>query len=295
VRHLVKSNDAGVRVLVVGEVLWDRFPDSARLGGAPLNVAVQLKRLRHAPLLVSAVGTDAAGEEARRAIGRLGLETDFLQSTERFPTGSARVRVDASGQPSFEIERPAAYDAVEVSDHDVHEISRLNPAWFYYGTLFPAYARSKDVLERLMRALPGAARFYDLNLRPGFDSPDLVSELIRSSDVVKLNEEELSVVHPFLGLPADPERFCRTGSSRFGWRAACVTRGALGCAMLIGDEYAAAEGMPVGGGDSVGAGDAFAAAFMHGLISNWSAAETARFANQAGARVAGVHGAIPEA
>ena len=51
---------AGVRVMLVGEVLWDRFPDSARLGGAPLNVAVHLKRLRHNPLLVSAVGLERA-------------------------------------------------------------------------------------------------------------------------------------------------------------------------------------------------------------------------------------------
>ncbi len=290
----MKSDEGGVRVLVVGEVLWDRFSDSTRLGGAPLNFAVQLKRLQHTPVLISALGADAPGEEARRTIGRLGLDTSFLQSTKRFPTGSARVHIDPSGRTSFVIDRPAAYDAVALSEDDVRQISRLNPDWFYYGTLFPSCPRSKGVLEQLLLGLPAPARFYDLNLRPGFASPDLVSDLLRSADVVKLNEEELGFAHEFLDLPEDPERFCRAGSYRFNWRAACVTLGARGCAMLVGDDYVVAQGVPVDVGDPVGAGDAFAAAFVHGLISNWSAAETARFANQTGARVASVHGAIPD-
>jgi len=89
---------AGERALVVGEVLWDRFPDSARLGGAPLNFAVHLKRLGHDPLLVSAVGADAPGEKARSAIASLGLDTTFVQSTDRFKTGSALVRIEPGEQ-----------------------------------------------------------------------------------------------------------------------------------------------------------------------------------------------------
>ena len=143
------------------------------------------------------------------------------------------------------------------------------------------------------KRVPQARRFYDLNLRPGSDSPELVTELLRAANVVKLNEEELRSVHQFTKLPADTEGFCRAGAERFGWSAVCVTLGARGCAMLAAGEYVEAEGHPVDVADTVGAGDAFAAAFMHGIACNRPAAEIAEFSNRVGALVASVHGAIP--
>src|SRR4051812_13006973 len=137
---------AGTDALVIGEILWDRFPDAARLGGAPLNVAAQLQRLGHTVRLVSAVGADAAGDEALRVIRGLGLDTTWLQSTARFPTGSATVRVGPSGEPGFTIERPAAYDAVSLTDSEIAQISGWTPSWIYYGTLFPSCPEGKRTL-----------------------------------------------------------------------------------------------------------------------------------------------------
>jgi fructokinase len=88
--------------------------------------------------------------------------------------------------------------------------------------------------------------------------------------------------------------FCREGASRYGWQAVCVTLGARGCAILVRDEYIELPGHAVHVADTVGAGDAFAAAFMHGLISEWRAAEIADFANHMGALVASREGAIPD-
>jgi fructokinase len=146
----------------------------------------------------------------------------------------------------------------------------------------------------LLRTLPNAARFYDANLRPGFDQPDLVGDLLRSAHVVKLNEQELQFVHELLDLPSDPQEFCRVGAERYRWRAACVTLGDRGCAMRVGNDYIQAQACPVEVADTVGAGDAFAAAFLHGLISQWPVARIAAFANRVGAFVAGTHGAIPD-
>jgi fructokinase len=63
--------------------------------------------------------------------------------------------------------------------------------------------------------------------------------------------------------------------------------------MLVGDDYVQAAGAPVVVADTVGAGDAFAAAFLHGLIMGWPAPNVAEFSNRAGAMVASVPGAIP--
>jgi hypothetical protein len=103
-------------VAVLGEVLWDVFDHLRTLGGAPLNFAAHVDRLGHYAFLISAVGTDPLGEEAAEAIEALGLTTRFLQKTSRFPTGTARVHMAPGDQTRFTIERPAAYDALTVSD-----------------------------------------------------------------------------------------------------------------------------------------------------------------------------------
>jgi fructokinase len=289
------SHVAGARVLLIGEVLWDEFPDGARLGGAPLNAAVHLRRLRHAPLLVSAVGADLRGNETRSALTALGLDTTFVPTAARFHTGSARVQLGPGDETSFTIERPAAYDAVELSEKSLQRIVAWNPTWLYYGTLFPSFPQPRRVLSHLLDGLPEAARFYDLNLRPGFESPELVDDLLRRADVAKLNEQELQFVQGRLNLPPDPEGFCRAGAERYGWRGACVTLGARGCAMLVGDDYVEAPGFQVHVADPVGAGDAFAAAFIHGIVSSWPAERIATVANRMGALVAASQGAIPAA
>jgi len=280
-------------IVVLGEVLWDIFEHSRRLGGAPLNFAAHASRLGHDALLISAVGADSLGEEALESIRGLGLSTMFLQKTTRFRTGAAHVHPGPDDQTRFVIERPAAYDAVSISDREIERLVSQAPEWLYYGTLFASNSTGHAVLNGLLHALPAAERFYDLNLRPDCYSAPLVLRLLQIANVVKLNEEELLRVHEFTGLPLATEAFCREGAERYGWHSVCVTLGARGCAILAHGEYVETRGLAVDVADTVGAGDAFAAAFMHGLISRWSAPEIAAFANRVGALVASRHGAIP--
>ena len=280
--------------VVLGEVLWDIFENSTALGGAALNFAAHAKRLGYNPLLISAVGVDALGNAARHEIAALGLDTSFLQTTRRFPTGTARVELGPGDRTRFVIERPAAYDAISLRPEQITEIIQRAPACFYYGTLLASAPDGKVVFNKLLAALPSVTRFYDLNLRPGNYSLPLVIELLELADVVKLNEEELGMVHKVTRLPSDIEAFCHEGSKRYGWKAVCVTLGARGCAMLSCGEYVETVGHAVEVADPVGAGDAFAAAFLHGLLSHWPVAKTAEFANRVGALVASRHGAIPD-
>ncbi|MGO9274500.1 MAG: PfkB family carbohydrate kinase [Terriglobia bacterium] len=93
--------------------------------------------------------------------------------------------------------------------------------------------------------------------------------------------------------PRSLEEFCRTQTEAYGWEAVCATWGAQGCGLLIDGEYAEVDGYPVEVADTVGAGHAFAAAFVHGLSSLCTPAETGDFANRVGALVATRHGATP--
>jgi fructokinase len=279
---------------VLGEVLWDLFPDSIHLGGAPLNFGVHARRLGHPVYLISSVGADELGTRAASDIAALNLDTTFLQTTAALPTGTATIALSAEGKTSFRIHRPAAYDAMQFTDQDLEGLKYKKPGWFYFGTLFPSMPDGRSVLDRLLNGLDDTVKFYDLNLRPSADSPELVKHLLEQADVVKLNEDELNRVHAFCSLPSTIEGFCREGVARYGWRAVAVTLGARGCALLAHDSYVEEGGCAVDVADTVGAGDAFAAAFMHGLDADWPLREVASFANRVGALVASRHGATPD-
>ena len=279
-------------VAAVGEVLWDIFPNSTRLGGAPLNFGVHARRLGHPVYIVSAVGPDDRGMQAANEIAALDLDTTFLQTSATLPTGTATVEFSAE-RNSFTIHRPAAYDGMQLAS-TVERLKHKSPDWLYFGTLFASMPEGRAFLDCLLGELDEAVRFYDLNLRSSADSPELVKHLMERADVVKLNDEELKRVHAFCNLPSSIEGFCRDGAARYGWRAVAVTLGARGCAVLSHENYVEERGCPVEVADTVGAGDAFAAAFMHGLSLNRPLREIAAFANRVGALVASRHGAIPD-
>jgi fructokinase len=281
------------KIAVIGEIIWDVFPDATLLGGAPLNFAVHSRRLGNEVTLVSGVGRDDLGREARSRIVGMGLETEMIAESA-LPTGTAQVQLGPDGETAFTILRPAAYDDVELTGEQLKCLAEWAPWDVYFGTLFASSESGYATLLRLFAAIPEARRFYDVNLRPGSDSPERVIDLLARANVVKLNERELDAIQQFTDLPDDPEGFCRVGAKHFGWEAACVTFGGRGCAVRVGDAYAEAPGVQIAVTDTVGAGDAFAAAFLHGLDSGWPAAKIAAFANRLGALVASRPGAIPD-
>ena len=283
-----------MNIVSIGEILWDLFPDGERLGGAPLNFSAHATRLGERVTFVSAVGDDARGLEARRRAAELGLDAGSIQVVPEAPTGIVSVKVDAEGHPAFVIHRPAAYDRLRLDEAAIERLAALDPAWVYYGTLHQADPGSHAETSRLLAALPRAQRFYDVNLRRDCWTPELLDVLLRQSHAVKLNDDEAEVIDGLFGSRHNSlEEFTARWSERMGWRAVAVTRGSRGCAVRIGREYAEAPGFAVEVVDTVGSGDAFAAAFLHSLGQGWDPLRAGSFANRLGAVVASHAGAVP--
>ncbi len=283
-----------MKIVSIGELLWDVFDDSERIGGAPFNFAAHARRLGHEVVFLSAVGDDERGAAAIDQVARLGLPPESVQRAPRIATGIVTVRLDSRGQPTFAIHRPAAYDHFRLNEAVVAQIGMLRPEWIYFGTLHQAMAAGREATQRLIADFPNARRFYDVNLRPGSYTPSLVEELLSQAHVVKMNEDEAASVGGMFGLVnSNREGFCRSWRTRFGWKALCVTRGSTGCSVLIGDDYVEVDGYPVKAIDTVGAGDAFAAAFLHGLGQQWPAEAVGDFANRVAALVASRPGGVP--
>ena len=283
-----------MNVLSIGEVLWDVFGDTEHLGGAALNFAAHAKILGHSVSFISAVGEDQRGRRILERMEAMGLPTRFVRQEKNHPTGIVTVSLDTSGQPHFTIHRPAAYYFPDLLEGDLRELSSSRPDWIYFGTLFQMSPEAKALTLKVIDANPEARRFYDVNLRENCYEAALVNELMSLATAVKLNDQEAAMIQSMFGWSyGSLEDFCRGTARRFGWEAACVTRGEAGCVLRVRDDYVEAEGYKVRVADTVGAGDAFAAAFLHGLGMGWPAQEVADFANRVGALVASRPGGTP--
>jgi fructokinase len=283
-----------LKIISIGELLWDVIDGTEHIGGAPFNFSVHAARLGHEVIFLSAVGRDQRGERALAIASECGVQTRFIQILDGLPTGVVSVQLDAAGQPHFTIHRPAAYDGLNLTDADFEQLSSFQPDWIYFGTLHQAQPQPRAMTAKLRAACPSASRIYDVNLRLNSYTNALVLDLMKSADVVKLNEDELRTsVQMFGSGEMTTEDFCRTYSTRHGWQAVCVTRGEKGCALLIGEDYVEVEAYPVKVADAVGTGDAFAAAFVHGLGNNWHPWQIGDYANRLAALVASRSGAVP--
>lgn len=284
-----------MRVLSIGEILWDIFPDEERLGGAALNFSAHLQRLGHAVWLLTAVGNDERGIRARQEMMRLGLSTEMVQVSE-IPTGVAEVALDAAGEPKFIIPRPAAYDQVRLTPSQLDQLRRMNFEWIYFGTLQQNEPKVEWLTRELIDALPGARCLYDMNLRTGHWNLPLVERLCRRANILKLNEDEartLDLAHGGASGSFHLTSFCDHWAALFDLETICVTRGAEGCYVHSRAEYIEAPGHAVPVQDTVGAGDGFAAAFLHGVQNGWPLEKTVSFANALGALLVTRAGAVP--
>jgi fructokinase len=273
-----------MKVLSIGEVLWDMLPDGAHLGGAPFNLAANCARLGHEALLLTAVGEDARGDAALEGIRAAGVSIEFVQRTDSAATGVVRVEFDREGQPDYTIVRPAAYDFLRAGRDLVAGLAARSPQFVCFGSLSQLYPNNREVAIRAIAGVPRVLKFLDVNLRRNSYDRELLGHLMAVADLVKFNEAETATIQELFGT-AEPtlERFCRAYAKWYGWRGACVTRGALGCAVSLDGEFATVSGFPVEIEHPVGAGDAFSAGFCHGLAAGWSAAQIGEFANRVGA------------
>lgn len=284
-----------LRIVSTGEILWDVFGDREFLGGAPLNFSATAHRLGNSILLLTAVGADQRGTAALQEIRSLGLDAELIQTVNDRATGTAIVSIDSSGNASYVIERPAAFDCFRADNSQLARLQDFHPDWIYYGTLAQIDENTENFLRQLICTCSAARRFYDMNLRTGHWNLPLVQRLSGLATTLKLNEAEAELLFKLTHGPGEfsLEEFCRSWASSYGIETVCVTLGSRGCAVFAEDQLQTFEGVPVKVVDTVGAGDAFAAAFLHGFHLGWPMDRTASFANALGALVASRPGATP--
>jgi fructokinase len=283
-----------MRVVSIGEILWDVIGEKEYLGGAPFNLCAHLAQLGHEVFFVSAVGCDERGRRTLERLKSLSIDTSYVLCTDVAATGISEVSLDQEGKATHCLPRPAAYDHVSLIVEQRNALAKKKIDWICYGTLAQTQARPRALTRQLFNDNPRARRFFDVNLRPRNWSPELVEDLLAQATAVKLNDEEAVVLNEFLGWPAfSLEHFAGLAGERFKLEVVCITRGASGSALWRKGEYVEARGFKVAVADTVGSGDAFSAALLHGINLGWPLKEVGEFSNRVGALVASRPGATP--
>ena len=284
------------RPLLIGEVLFDRFPDGKKiLGGAPFNVAWNLSGFGQKPVFVSAVGRDQAADEIRQRMTQHAMDLSGLQSNDH-PTGNVKVSFD-DGEPSYEIEPGQAWDFINSEDLGLKEASLGDDvAIIYHGSLIWRSPASRAAVEAL-RSRTDATVFVDLNIRQPWFELDQVAEVLSDVDSLKLSLEELATLAQ-RELPDNKAIETASGEvlTKHSLDSLWVTAGADG-AYYIDDqgqsEFAAATKIE-NLADTVGAGDAFSAAVINGMLKSHEPKSILADAVKFAAKVCGLQGATTD-
>jgi fructokinase len=261
------------------------MPDGTRvLGGAPFNVAWHLEAFGLRPLVITRVGADESGDEVLAAMKAWGMDTSGVQRDNEYPTG--RVQVDLEdGEPTFHLLPDQAYDHID-SEQAVRSAKGEDFFVLYHGSLISRGTVSSSSLDEVAKA-SGAPVFVDVNLRdPWWDHRDVLNSVSRAR-WVKLNEAELSLLAG--GSDVDAAEVFR---GKHGLEAVIVTGGSRGGVALDDDGvFDARPPADVRVVDTVGAGDAFSAVFILGLVKGWSTGMTVERAVDFAAAMCTVPGA----
>jgi fructokinase len=282
-----------LKVIGIGELLWDVLPEGKKLGGAPCNFVYHAQQQGANGMVMSAVGDDKLGKEIIEVLKQKNLNADLIQVNNK-PTSTVDVILNAAGVPEYRIHENVAWDYIRFNESCRQKAAEADILCF--GSLAQRSATSQQSIEQILRSSkPGALIVYDINLRQSYYSKEIIENSIQLCNVLKLNEDELPVVSSLLKLPSsNDEAQIMELIKRYDLKLVAFTRGSEGSLLITPKEKSELPTPKVEVKDTVGAGDSFTAAMMIGFARGQSLSELHQKAVEISAFVCTSNGAIPE-
>ncbi len=279
------------KIAAFGELLWDLLPNGKVLGGAPANFIYRINSFGDNGTLLSKVGNDKAGKEAREALKNLGVSDENVQTDYEFPTGSVKVKIDNYGNADYNIITDVAYDHIEINAEMMDAFGQADCVCF--GTLVQRYGISKNTLRELIHESSEVVKFLDINLRKKCYTAASIEDSLRMTNILKTNDEELLITKDLLNLKHENlKELAQETIEKYNLEIILCTLGANGAFCLTNEDvFYYDPGYQISLGDTVGSGDAFSAGFVHYYMNGYPIDEALRFGNAAGAMVATTTGA----
>ena len=260
------------KILSIGEIIWDVYPDRQVIGGAPLNFAAHCSLCGAQSALFSAVGSDALAHQALTALSDLAIGTQYVK-TAPYPTGQCIVTLGENAVPSYNVLREVAYDYLTVTDGDLASINAAGYDALYFGTLIQRNGTSRTAVRKIVENCSFREILCDVNLRPNCYDADSVDFCLRHATVLKISAEEEPTLRAFgFYTPKDstPSQIARALCQSYpNVKVLLLTLGKDGSyaydARSGEDHFQCALGDRVV--STVGAGDSFAAAWLTSFLA----------------------------
>ncbi|WP_299212091.1 carbohydrate kinase [uncultured Aquimarina sp.] len=279
-----------MKITCFGEVLWDIFPHHKKIGGAPLNVALRLKTMGIDSSIITRVGVDDLGHDIITYIDKQGLSSETIQKDYQHHTGEVLVTLDNEGTASYEISRPVAWDFINSSKEALADVKASD------AIIFGSLAARNDISRKTLFELLDEAKFkiLDVNLRPPHYDSELLSELMKRANFIKLNDEELDeICNHFSIKETTLHEQIKAIANHTDTDQICVTKGGKGATLFYEGSLCHNNGYKIEVVDTVGAGDSFLATLISKLLQDSEPQLALDFACAIGAMVAGSSGANP--
>ena len=280
-------------VVGMGEALWDMLPEGKKIGGAPANFAYHVSQFGLDSRVVSAVGEDELGVEILKNFHEKKL--NCMIETVPYPTGTVQVELDRNGVPCYDIREGVAWDNIPFTPA-LEGLARQTRA-VCFGSLAQRSVVSRETINRFLDVMPdgeGQYKIFDINLRQGFYTKEIICESMRKCNILKINDEELVTISRMFGYPGiDLQDKCWILLAKYNLRMLILTCGVNGSYVFTPGEVSFVETPKVEVADTVGAGDSFTAAFVASILRGLPVNEAHRLAVSTSAFVCTQNGAMP--
>ena len=280
-------------VVGMGEALWDMLPEGKKIGGAPANFAYHVSQFGLDSRVVSAVGEDELGVEILKNFHE--KELNCMIETVPYPTGTVQVELDRNGVPCYDIREGVAWDNIPFTPA-LEGLARQTRA-VCFGSLAQRSVVSRETINRFLDVMPdgeGQYKIFDINLRQGFYTKEIICGSMRKCNILKINDEELVTISRMFGYPGiDLQDKCWILLAKYNLRMLILTCGVNGSYVFTPGEVSFVETPKVEVADTVGAGDSFTAAFVASILRGLPVNEAHRLAVATSAFVCTQNGAMP--
>ena len=279
-------------VVGMGEALWDVLPEGKKIGGAPANFAYHVSQFGLNSRVVSAVGDDKLGMEILDNFREKKLNA--MVEIVPYPTGTVQVELDAEGVPCYDIKEGVAWDNIPYTPA-LEDLAKHTKA-VCFGSLAQRSVVSRDTINRFIDAMPAedTLKIFDINLRQGFYTKEILCNSFSKCNILKINDEELVTVSRMFGYPGiDLQDKCWILLAKYNLKILILTCGVNGSYVFTPGNVSFVETPRVEVADTVGAGDSFTAAFVSSILSGLSIGEAHKLAVETSAYVCTQNGAMP--
>ena len=280
-------------VVGMGEALWDMLPEGKKIGGAPANFAYHVSQFGLDSRVVSAVGEDELGVEILKNFHEKKL--NCMIETVPYPTGTVQVELDRNGVPCYDIREGVAWDNIPFTPA-LEGLARQTRA-VCFGSLAQRSVVSRETINRFLDVMPdgeGQYKIFDINLRQGFYTKEILCNSMRKCNILKINDEELVTISRMFGYPGiDLQDKCWILLAKYNLKMLILTCGVNGSYVFTPGEVSFVETPKVEVADTVGAGDSFTAAFVASILKGLPIPEAHKLAVETSAFVCTQNGAMP--